>query len=75
MSEEYFAKQEKPSEPGQRRPGMLTILCLLSLIGSGLMTLSFLIFTLFYDTMKIGFKQLEKTSMALPGMDILGSGE
>ncbi len=71
MSEEYFAKQQYPAEPESKRPAILTILCLFSLIGGGMSILSNLIFTLFYDMMVFGFKQLEKTGMVFPGMDII----
>lgn len=69
--EEYFAKQQSPQEQGQPRPVILTIICVLTFIWSGMSMLSYMIFTVLGDEMKEIYNAIRKTSMALQGMDVL----
>jgi hypothetical protein len=50
------------------RPPMLTMLCVLTFIGSGLMMISFMMLGLFYDTFVTTAKETYKN---LPGLDII----
>jgi hypothetical protein len=60
------------SEPTPRpaRPVMLTVLCILTFIGSGMNFMSGLLFFAFYDVFLSVLGNLAKT-MNLPGMEIL----
>ena len=61
-------QQTKP-----RRPGLLTVICILTYVGSGMNLLSSLIIFLFFDTFKVVAANLAK-SLNLPGMDMLING-
>ncbi len=58
-------EEQKPE-----RPVMLTFLCILTFIGSGINFLSGILIFAFFDTFRILLADLGKT-MDLPGMDIL----
>lgn len=56
-----------PSEP-QKRPDLLTVLCVLSFIGSGLSFFSYFMFSLSFDSIST---VLTESEIDLPGMDMI----
>jgi hypothetical protein len=63
--------QQEPV-PGniQQRPNLLTVLCILTFIGSGLNLFSSLMISLFFETFKTVAGSVSKT-LNLPGMDMI----
>ncbi len=56
-----------PSEP-QKRPDILTVLCVLTFIGSGLSFFSYFMFSLSYDSI---LSVLSESEIDLPGIDMI----
>ena len=56
-----------PSEP-QKRPDLLTVLCVLTFIGSGLSFFSYLVFSMSFDSIS---EVLSESEIDLPGMDMI----
>jgi hypothetical protein len=62
-------KIDKPVE--NRRPPSLTMLCVLTFIGSGSAFFSNLFFGIFYYQLPEAFEQLKKNGMIFPGMEMI----
>lgn len=60
-------------ENREERPRMLTIVCILTFIGSGMNLFSNLIIVLFFDSFKLVVANLTET-LKLPGMEMLLQG-
>jgi hypothetical protein len=66
---EEFTQEQPPASP-PARPGMLTVLCILTFIGSGMQLFSSLIIATFYDMfVEVAGEFAEKFKM--PGLDLL----
>jgi hypothetical protein len=61
------------AEVPQERPRLLTILCILTFIGSGMNFISSLLIYLFFDAFKVAAEAFGK-SFNLPGMDMFTNG-
>jgi hypothetical protein len=66
-------EQTPPSETKLKRPNLLTIICILTFVGSGMNFISNIIIFIFFDTFKVVAANLAK-SLNLPGMDMLIDG-
>ena len=67
--------QLKPGTEGKlKRPNLLTVLCILTFIGSGLNLFSSLMISLFFETFKTVSTSIAKT-MNLPGMEMILSAD
>ncbi len=64
-----YAKGNKPNN--KFRPDILTALCILTFIGSGLVAFSYMSVLLSYDMM---FQMVDNGEIKLPGIEILFSG-
>lgn len=60
-------------EPQPKRSAMLTVLCILTFVGSGMNLVSSLVIFLFFDAFKVVAANLAKT-FNLPGMEMLTGG-
>ena len=60
-------------EPKLKRPGLLTVICILTYIGSGMNLISSLFIFLFFDAFKVVAANLAKT-LNLPGMEMFIEG-
>lgn len=56
-----------PSEP-QKRPDLLTVLCVLTFIGSGLSFFSYLMFSMSFDSIS---EALYESEIDFPGIDVM----
>jgi hypothetical protein len=67
MDEQQLAP---PAEPVEKRPTLLTVLCILTFIGSGLNAFSSLMGFLFFDSMMKAGQEVIKI-LKLPGLEFL----
>jgi hypothetical protein len=61
-------------EPAAGRTNLLTILCILTFIGSGINLLSSLVISLFYEQFLIILKDINET-LQLPGIEMIEEGK
>jgi len=66
-------EQTQLQGPKPQRPGLLTVVCILTYVGSGMNLISSIIIFLFFDAFKVVAANLAKT-LNLPGMDMLING-
>ena len=70
MEETPTGAEPRPRPARPARPVLLTVLCTLTFIGSGMNLISGLLVSVFFDTFTSLMTALSK-SMSLPGMDLL----
>ena len=66
-------EQTPLQENKPQRPRLLTVICILTFVGSGMNLISSIVIFLFFDTFKIVAANLAK-SLNLPGMEMLIEG-
>ena len=65
-------EREKPIEDGDyKRPSSLTLLCILTFIGSGMALFSNLVFSLFFNLKETAFTQLSNNEMFAQSLEML----
>jgi len=66
-------QQTPHQETKTKRPGLLTVICILTYVGSGMNVISSLVIFLFFDAFKVVAANIAKT-FNLPGMEMLING-